>query len=195
VIKDSVNRYIATLRKALRYAHFRLKLIDKIPVFELYPRPEPHEYVYSQQEYDRWLALSPEPLKSASVLARFSGLCRGEILALQKDCVILLAAADVDGFFGEIEVRRGLKRKYRRRTLKINREMHSVLTALIARSQCGHVFTSPDNPDQPLSKHCLSSQITRVKARGLFASILAEDVESQWGEKSTTEGVTVETRP
>jgi hypothetical protein len=46
------------------------------------------------------------------------------------------ASPDNNGFFGEIQVRRGLKRTCRRRTLKINREMRDVLQALMAKSTC-----------------------------------------------------------
>lgn len=38
--KTTVNRYLATLRKALRYACRRQKLIDKIPLIELYNRED-----------------------------------------------------------------------------------------------------------------------------------------------------------
>lgn len=167
--KETINRCVGALRKALRYAHFKLKLIDKLPLFDMYEgTAQPREYVFSQEDYEHWLNSSPEPLKSASILARNCGICRGEMLALQRDCVALLEMPDNDGFFGEIEVRRGLKRNCRRRTLKITRQMRDVLQALIAKSKCAHVFTTPDNAEQPLTKSTLARQADRMKAKGRF---------------------------
>ena len=86
--KTTVNRYLATLRKALLYACRKRKLIDATPIIELYRHDKDNtegecEYVYSAADYQAWLGGAREPLRSASILAHDCGICRGEILALQ----------------------------------------------------------------------------------------------------------------
>ena len=79
-----------------------------MPVIELYPNEHRCEFVYTDSVYEAWLAAAREPLRSASVLAHDGGICRGEILALQRDCVNLLDKADSRGFWGTIESNAGL---------------------------------------------------------------------------------------
>lgn len=156
--RTTVNRYLATLRKALRYACRKRKLIDRIPVIELYPNERGREFVYPEAQYLAWLKLAREPLRSASILAHDSGICRGEILALQTDCVHLLDRPDARGFWGTIAIRRGLKRQARRRELCITEDMAAVLIRLLAESKCEHVFTSLHDHRKPLSVNTLADQ-------------------------------------
>ena len=116
------------------------------------------EYVYTAADYQAWLTTAREPLRSASVLAHDAGICRGELLALQWDCVKLNKEADENGFWRTVELRRGLKRKERRRDLPITEDMAAVLLSLKAQSKCQYVFTNLHDHTQPLSLNTLADQ-------------------------------------
>ena len=160
--KTTTNRYLATLRKALRYAWRKQKLIDKAPLIELYTREDGAErqceYVFSASDYRAWLTAAREPLRSASVLAHDGGICRGEMVALQRDCVNLKSSPDDNGFWGTISIRRGLKRKARRREIPISTDMAPVLFGLLAQSKCEYVFTGLHDHSAPLSVNTFADQ-------------------------------------
>jgi integrase len=161
--RTTVNRYLATLRKAMRYASRTLKLFDRLPEVTMYSDERQREYIFSDTDYKNWLALAPEPLRSASIMARDAGICRGELLALQRDCLDLHDEPDEDGAFGKVEIKRGLKRKERRRKLPITADMRDAITGLLARSCCEYVFTALKDPNKPLSPYTLEDQLGRTR--------------------------------
>ena len=165
--RTTVNRYLATLRKALRYASRKLKLFDRLPVIEMYSQEDGAErerkFIFSDADYKNWLAIAPEPLRAASILAREAGICRGEMLALQRDCISLTDLPDDDGMFGQVVIRRGLKRLERERTLPVTPAMRDAIIATLSRSRCEYVFSSLENPNQPLSPWTLEDQLRRTR--------------------------------
>lgn len=162
VSRTTCNRYLSTLRKALRHAQRKLKLLDKLPVIELYGKDEGAEreceFVFTTEQYQSWLNAAREPMRSASILAHDGGICRGELLSLKRDCIHLKESADERGFWGTIAIRRGLKRAARRRDIPIGEAMAVVLRALLVESKCEYVFTSLHDHSQPLSANTLADQ-------------------------------------
>ena len=168
VSRTTCNRYLSTLKKALRHAQRKLKLFDKLPVIELYSKEDGAEreceFVFSTAQYQAWLQAAREPLRSASILAHDGGICRGELLALRRDCVHLKDSPDEHGFWGIIALRRGLKRAARKRDIPITADMAAVLSSLLAESKCEYVFTSLHDHSQPLSACTLATQHRAIKA-------------------------------
>jgi integrase len=172
VSKTTVNRYLATLRKALRYACRGQKLIPRVPVVDLYTKEEGAErsceYVYTISDYQAWLKAALEPLRSASILAYECGICRGELLALQRDCVLLRESPDENGDWCTIEIKRGLKRNARRRDATITEPMAAVLFKLMLESKCEYLLTSSEDRTKKLSANTLANQHRIIKKTCTF---------------------------
>ena len=99
------------------------------------------------------------------MVARSSGVSRVEMLNLEKDCVLIRKDPDEDANWGNLIIKRGLKRRARKRVLKINQEAKSVLETLISRSPCRYVFSQPRHPDLKLQPWVLESEMGRLREK------------------------------
>jgi hypothetical protein len=140
-------------------------IIDKAPVIEQYQNERQVECIFDANTYQLWIDSDEEALRSASILARNSGITRVEMPNLEKDCVIIREDPDEDGNWGDLIIKRGLKRRARKRVLKINKESQSVLENLISQSKCRYVFSQPRHPDRKLEPWILESEMGRLREK------------------------------
>ena len=82
VAPATVNRQLASLRRALRLAH-EWKVIDRLPKIRLLQGERTREFVLSREQEPVYLKAAPEPLKDLALLMLDTGLRDGEALALK----------------------------------------------------------------------------------------------------------------
>ena len=80
--------------------------IKTVPEIEQYTKDEGAEretdYVFSEEAYLDWIGNVPNPCAPPQSLARHSGICRGEMLHLMKDCVRLYPMPIAGRLFGSL---------------------------------------------------------------------------------------------
>src|SRR5207253_145826 len=77
----TVNRSLATLRRALRLA-YSWRLLSRLPKFELLPGERSRDFVLSREAQKGYIAAAPEPLRSVAIFSLETGMRIGEVLAL-----------------------------------------------------------------------------------------------------------------
>jgi site-specific recombinase XerD len=121
----SVNRELATPRRALRLAH-EWKVINRVLRIRLLPGERSREFVLSHAQERLYLDMAPQPLRDVAVLILDTGLRVGETLALEWRDVHL---EPVNGArLGYIHVRNN-KTKNAQRNVSITSRARAILEA------------------------------------------------------------------
>lgn len=151
----TVNRGLATLRRALRLAQ-RWKAIDRVPQIRLLNGERQREFVLSREREGEYLAACPQPLRDAAVLMADTGLRLGEALALEWRDVRL---SPEPGF---AQVREG-KSRYARRAVPLTSRSRAMLEARRKAARSLSVFAEGDG--RPMLNTSLAHLHAKVRRK------------------------------
>jgi hypothetical protein len=113
----TLNRWRATLRKALRMA-LRDKVVHGVPSISRLAGERERSFVFTEEIRKKYDELAPEPLNSFIQLSCEIGICENEAIELEKDALHMTDRADEWGHFGYLKIRKG-ETEYRKRSLPI----------------------------------------------------------------------------
>ncbi len=133
----SVNRELATLRKALRLA-FAWRKITRVPVISLLPGERVREFVLSREQEEEYLRIAPQPLKDAALILIDNGLRAGELAQLQWSDIL---PPTPEMPYGRLCVRRG-KTRNAPRILPLSSRVSEMLNARRQNSRSSYIFTN-----------------------------------------------------
>jgi integrase len=156
----TVNRWRATLRKALRMAR-RWKVIQTVPEIPRLKGERERSFVFTEALRKKYEELAPEPLNSFIQFSCEIGICEGEIIDLLKPDVHMTEKADEWGHYGYVQIRQG-KTEFRKRSLPITARAKDILTTWMAKSKSDLVFSREDGVS-PISAFTLIQQQERMR--------------------------------
>jgi integrase len=156
----TVNRWRATLRKALRMAR-RWKLIRSVPEIPRLKGERERSFVFTDALRKKYDEVAPEPLNSFVQLSCEIGICEGEMIDLLKADVHLSDKADEWGHYGYVQIRNG-KTEFRKRSLPVTARAKQILKTWMGKSKSDRVFTREDCV-RPVSAYTLIQQQERMR--------------------------------
>jgi integrase len=157
VAPATVNRQLATLRRALRLAH-EWRVIDRLPKIHLLQGERTREFVLSREQEPVYLKAVPELLKDLALLMLDTGLRDGEALALKWPDIHMKPAPTAK--FGYLQVQKGKSFKSRR-TVSLTARVSIMLAARAKTSPSDFVF--PGRSGKPILVTSLDHQHAKVR--------------------------------
>lgn len=134
----TINRRLATLRRALRLAQ-EWRLIDRVPRIRLLPGEQTRELVLKHAHEEAYLAACPHPLRDIALTILDCGLRTSEALKLEWRYVHLEPAPGAK--YGYIHIERG-KSRNAKRNVPLTDRVAAMLLGRSLESQSVCVFPS-----------------------------------------------------
>jgi integrase len=154
----TVNRGLATLRRALRLAQ-EWRVIDRVPRIRLLSGERSREFVLSHEQETTYLEGTSQPLADISLLILDTGLRVGEVVALEWPNVHTEPVGKAK--FGFVHVQKG-KGKNAKRNVPLTARARAMLLARKGQSTSFRVFVDADG--LPLLITSLDHQHERLRA-------------------------------
>ena len=158
VCPASINRELATLRRALRLAQ-EWRVIDRVPRIRLLPGERVREFVLSDSQERAYLESAPQPLHDVALLMLDAGMRPGEELALNWADVHFEPAKGAR--LGYVRVREG-KTRNAKRNLCLTPRVRAMLEGREKQKTSMWVFTD-ETGTRPLSRFTLRDQHDAVR--------------------------------
>jgi len=120
----TVNRELSTLRRLMRFAMNKRKIIKSVPAFEMLDGEVQRDFVLSRDDEKNYLEFAIGHLKDAALLALDTGLRAGELVGLCWNDVFLEPVGGAK--FGYLVVRKG-KTKNAKRSIPLTDRARAML--------------------------------------------------------------------
>jgi integrase len=157
--RSTINRHLATLKRALRLAR-KWKLIKGVPAIEMLSGENQREFVLSREQQRDYLDVCPEFLRNWAQFALETGMRRKELRELKWLDVHFEPVGDAQR--GYVHVR-GTKSKNSNRKLSLTVTARMVLESQQQISKCEYVFVSDQSHEKPASISAINHAHERTR--------------------------------
>lgn len=157
--RSTINRHLATLKRALRLAR-KWKLIKGVPAIEMLSGENQREFVLSREQERDYLDVCPEFLRNWAQFALETGMRRKELHSLRWSDVHFDPVGDAQR--GYVHVR-GTKSRNSKRNLSLSLTARMVLERQRQISKCECVFVSDNDHEKRASTSGINHAHERVR--------------------------------
>jgi integrase len=176
--KSTINRHLATLKRALRLAA-KWRIIQRVPAIEMLSGENQRDFVLSRKQQREYLEVCPEFLRQWAGFAVETGMRRKEIRSMKWPDVHFDPVGEAR--CGYVHVR-GTKSRSSKRNLSLTATAQMILLRQKQISQCEHVFVSDQDHTKPASISAVNHAHERVrKVHGLPAEFVLHSLRHTFG--------------